>query len=214
MPIPLLFDLDGTVLNTLPDLTGAVNYTMALYSCPMRTEEDVMHFIGNGTRRLLERCMPEGVDIEAAMRDYKAYYKDHCMEKTRPYPGIYEILKSFKGKGYILGVVSNKPESMTVAMINHYFPGIFPAAVGDLAPFAPKPSLDNPRRLAEEMGIDLKDAVFIGDGETDMETAKNASARAIGVTWGYRPREILLNAGAEALADNAEELLKLFSIPI
>jgi len=150
--------------------------------------------------------MPEGADISAAMADYKAYYQAHCMEKTRPYPGIEQVLKSLKGKGYMLGVVSNKPESMTKVMIDFYFPGLFTAAVGDLAPFAPKPSLDNPRRLTERMGVDLKDAVFIGDGETDIQTARNASARAVGVTWGYRSREILLNAGAEALADTAEEL--------
>jgi len=108
-----------------------------------------------------------------------------------------------------MGVVSNKPESMTTVMIGHYFPGIFAGVVGDLAPFLPKPSLDNPRRLADKMGIGLKDALFIGDGETDILTAKNASARALGVTWGYRSRETLLNAGVEALADNAEELKRL-----
>ena len=201
-----LFDMDGTLLDTLDDLTAAVNHTLAQYGYPLRTREEVRRGLGSGAVRLMAAMLPQGEDtpgFAAIMRDYKAWYQAHTCVETRPYPGIPELLDALRRQGCKVAIVSNKPHGAACALAARFFPGI--PTFGESPETPRKPAPDMVRHALA--ALNAESAVYIGDSEVDVETARNAGLPMIGVAWGFRGRAALAAAGAETIVDTAEEIL-------
>ena len=205
----ILWDLDGTLLDTLQDLTDAVNYSLRCFGYPERTLEEVRAFVGNGTRKLITRAVPEGADWEPVYEEYRVYYDAHCQIKTRPYPGIMGALAQLGGK-YPMAIVSNKPDSAVKPLCRQYFPGIY--ALGEKADCPRKPAPDMVHRAMAEIGVDR--CVYVGDSEVDVLTAKNAGVPCLSVLWGFRDREEIAQMGGvhfcsdpAGLAEKIEEII-------
>ena len=212
-----LFDLDGTVLNTLDDLADATNAVLAANTLPLRTRDEVRRFVGNGVRKLIERAVPAGTDealTDKVYADFKAYYGAHCAIKTRPYDGIPEMLRALRAAGVRTAVISNKADFAVQNLVKQYFGELFDAALGeDVAKRPTKPAPDMVYHVLEALGACAAEAVYIGDSDVDILTAQNAGLPAIGVTWGFRDRACLANAGATLLADSVSELQNLILAP-
>lgn len=208
----ILFDLDGTLLDTLDDLADACNYALRSVGAPERTRGEVRAFVGNGLGRLLERALPGGrahPRYAEALTTLQAYYQSHNQVKTQPYEGIPELLTALRDRGALLGVVSNKPDPSVKQLCARYFPGLFPVAIGEQPGVRRKPAPDTVLTALRALGADAESAVYIGDSEVDLKTAENAGLPCVSVTWGFREPETLLEAGAEVLAASPEELLAL-----
>lgn len=204
-----LFDLDGTLLDTIEDLKDAVNHELAAEGDPLRTLEEVTNFVGNGLRNLMLRSLPAGrseEEIDRRTASMKAWYSDHSQVKTRPYPGIPELLRDLRSAGVAVGVVSNKADSVVRDLCGSYFPGGVDAAVGEIAGLPRKPAPDTVELALKRMGREKAGAVYIGDSEVDIATARNAGLPCLSVTWGFRPRQVLEEAGAAALVDDVAAL--------
>ena len=184
----ILFDLDGTLLDTLEDLKDAVNYALGTLGYPERTLEEVRIFVGNGARKLMDLAVPAGGDGDEAYRVFKAYYDAHSKIKTKPYDGIPEVLETLKGK-YPLAIVSNKPDSAVKSLCNDFFPGIY--ALGEAPDCPRKPAPDMVFKAMKEIGVDA--CIYVGDSEVDVLTAKNAGVPCLSVLWGFRNREDMDN---------------------
>lgn len=197
----ILFDLDGTLLDTLGDLTDAVNYTMEHFGLPARTRAEVRRFIGNGARRLIELSCDGKGDADEMLAFYQAYYKTHCQIKTAPYPYIPEVLELL-GHEYALAVVSNKPDAATKRLCADIFPGL--PARGEGPDCARKPAPDMLLKTKEELGVD--DFIYVGDSEVDVITAKNAGVPCVSVLWGFRDREEIEAKGGKYFCEDAREL--------
>ena len=211
----IIFDLDGTVLDTLTDLAAALNFALNKNGLPARTLPEVRSFVGNGIRKLIERGVPDGTDkttTDAVHADFSAYYTVHCADATAPYPGGRDVLAQLKARGYRTAVVSNKVDSAVQMLVPHYFGGDFDFAVGEKPGVRAKPAPDAVFAALEALGVKKEDAVFVGDSEVDLETAANAGIPCISVTWGFKDRDFLLAHGAKTLIDTPEALLKQFGI--
>ena len=204
MKTGILFDLDGTLLDTLEDLADAVNYTMDHHGYPRRTLEEVRRFVGNGAMRLIALSVPEGADGEEAFQTFKPYYDAHCQVKTRPYPGIREALAELAGE-YPLAIVSNKPDSAVKSLCADYFPGIY--ALGELPPCPRKPAPDMVYKAMEAIGVDR--CIYVGDSEVDVLTAKNAGMPCLSVLWGFRDRRDMEEAGGRYFCGETDGLAKI-----
>ncbi len=207
----VLFDLDGTLLDTLEDMTDALNRTMRLHGLPERTAKEVRSFVGNGARRLIELAA-EGVDgerFEQILSDYKRDYDENYLIKTAPYPGILELLKTLRDNGVQTGVVSNKPDSTVQELSEALFHNLADVSVGEKAGIRRKPAPDTVLAAMEQLGATREDTVYVGDSEVDIATARAAGIPCISVTWGFRDQDVLIAAGAETFASSSEELLKL-----
>ena len=203
----ILFDMDGTLLDTLTDMQDAVNHVLAAHGLPLRTLEEVRRFVGNGAGPLIHRALPEGYPQEQkVLAEYRAYYQAHNCIRTCPYPGILELLEQLRQRGLKLAVVSNKPDATTKALAARFFPGML--ALGQREGVEPKPSPTLVIQALAELGADAAEAVYVGDSEVDVATARNAGLPMIGVSWGFRGREGLAEAGAEVIVDTAGELLE------
>ena len=197
----ILFDLDGTLLDTIEDLTDAVNYALRYHGYPTRTLEEVCSFVGNGAAKLLALAVPEGVDSAPVLATYQAYYRTHCQIKTGPYPGVLKAIAELR-KTYPVAIVSNKPDAATKTLCAQYF-GDVPAR-GE-APGCPrKPAPDMLLQTMQTLGVEK--AIYVGDSEVDVVTARNAGMPCISVTWGFRTRQELLEAGAQNLCSDASEI--------
>jgi len=208
-----IFDLDGTLLNTLDDLADSVNYIMGLFGHPTRTLKEVRSFVGNGIRKLIERSAPKDTpeeEIDRMFEAFKEYYGVHCADKTKPYEGIMELLTDLQKQGVKLAVVSNKADYAVKALCEQYFPGYFDEAVGERAGIARKPAPDTVNEVLKNLQIDKSQAVYIGDSEVDVQTAQNAEMDCIAVNWGFRDKEVLEEAGAEIIVSTPAEVLGLF----
>ena len=201
MKVGVLFDLDGTLLDTLEDLTDSVNHALGVFGYPSRTREEVRSFIGTGAANLIRKAVPEGVDYVPVLAEYQAYYRDHCRVKTGPYPGILKALAEVREK-YPVAVVSNKPDAAVKALCADYFGGVYARGESDDCPRKPAP--DMLHRAMEAIGADR--CVYVGDSEVDVVTARNAGGVCISVTWGFRDEEILEEAGAAYFCRKAEDL--------
>lgn len=203
MKTAILFDLDGTLLDTLGDLHGATNAVLRQFGYPERTKEEVRQFVGNGARRLIEQAVPagEGHRVEEVLAAFQTYYAAHCDILTAPYPGIPELLASL-GKKYPLAVVSNKPDRAVKELAKIYFPGLY--ARGESADCPRKPAPDMVRIAMQALGAE--NCVYVGDSEVDVLTAQNADVPCLSVTWGFRDVETLKNAGAAYLCRRAEDV--------
>ena len=208
-----LFDLDGTVLDTLDDIADAINAVLSANGLPARTRDEIRLFVGNGIRKLIERAVPADTDVDTVARlltDFKAYYGAHCADKTAPYAGILEMLAALRARGVRTAVVSNKADFAVKALAKQYFNDLFDMALGeDVAKRPAKPAPDMVYHVLETLGATPAEAVYIGDSDVDVLTARNAGLPCIAVTWGFRDRACLQKAGATLLADSAEELQNL-----
>lgn len=212
----VIFDLDGTLLDTLEDLTDSVNYAMKTFDFPVHTIDEVRTFVGNGAPKLLERSIPQGLenpDYEAALAAFKAHYAEHCEDKTRPYEGVPEMLAALKEQGFHLAIVSNKFDGAVKKLCQKYFGEFISVSIGESAEVKRKPAPDTVYRALHELGCDALQAVYVGDSEVDIQTAKNASLPCISVTWGFRTEEKLRSEGAqEAMLIKApQELVPLLA---
>lgn len=206
MKFGILFDLDGTLLNSLEDLKDAVNYTMAHFGCPLRSLEEVRNFVGTGAANLIRKALPgrkNDPSLEEALAVYQAYYATHSRVKTGPYPGILEALAQIRVH-YPVAIVSNKPDGATKDLCAIYFPGVF--ARGEAADCPRKPAPDMLHKAMEQIGVDT--CIYVGDSEVDVETARNTGVQCLSVLWGFRDKDCLTTAGATHFCDNPADLLQ------
>ena len=205
----VLFDLDGTILDTLDDLHAAANAALRECGYPERTRDEVRRFVGNGIRKLIERAVPSGTSEEDIVRTHEAftaYYSVHCKDKTKPYAGIPELVRGLKENGIASAVISNKADYAVRALCEEYFKGLFEFSVGEREGIRKKPAPDSVLEAMRVMGAKSSETVYIGDSDVDIMTAKNAGIACIGVSYGFRGREFLESHGAEVIADTVEEL--------
>ena len=206
-----IFDLDGTLLDTLEDLYRATNLALDRHSLPRRTRDEVRMFVGNGVETLIRRAVPDGTDetmVEAVLSDFKATYAAICEDHTAPYDGIMELLAALRAGGIRVAVVSNKFDAATKKLCAKYFGDLIEIAVGERAGIRKKPAPDTVFEALSILGVTTGDAVYIGDSDVDIETAHAAGLPCISVTWGLRDEDFLLRHGATCLTHTARELLE------
>ncbi len=206
----VIFDLDGTILDTLQDLANSLNYALTTNGYPARTMDEVRRFIGNGVRVLVRRGCPEGTPEaaqEVVFETFLPHYDAHCKDFTGPYAGINELLDTLLSKGIRTAVVSNKIEPAVIVLCDEHFPGKFEFMVGNRPDIATKPSPDSVNEVIRKLGVDKADCVYIGDTEVDVQTADNAGIDCIGVDWGFRDGEYLRRLGAKYVVNKPEEVL-------
>ena len=206
----VIFDLDGTLLNTLEDLADAVNFVMRANQYPERTVEEVRCFVGNGIRRLMEQAVPEhviGEEFERVFEEFKNYYTEHCQIKTCAYEGIMPLLGCLYEKGYAMAIVSNKNHAAVCELNDIYFKEYINVAIGQKDGIRKKPAPDTVIQALKELGKDKEKAIYVGDSEVDFATAKNSGMDCALVTWGFRTVEELAEFSPTAFIDKPEELL-------
>jgi len=202
----ILFDLDGTLLDTLEDLKDSVNYALAQYGCPPRSLDEVRDFIGNGAKKLIERSLPgkeSDPPVEDVLATYQAYYKTHSKIKTKPYPGVTEALKSL-GSKYPIAIVSNKPDAATKVLCKEFFGDVY--ARGESTDCPRKPAPDMLQKAMQIIGADT--CIYVGDSEPDVQTAKNLGVKCLSVLWGFRDRETLQAEGAKYFCEDPANLVE------
>lgn len=205
----VLFDLDGTLLDTIEDLTDSLNHVLADHALPVHSVETVKRYVGNGIPKLLERAVSEDTPREETQEMYRQflqYYRAHCQDKTRPYPGIPALLEGLDRQGFRLAVLSNKADAMTQALIARFFPGRFAFVLGATEGRRLKPDRAMVDAALDALSLSPRQAVYVGDSQVDVQTARNAGMACVSVTWGFRSRQALLEAGACLLADRPEEV--------
>lgn len=208
----VIFDLDGTLLNTLGDLRAATNHALEVRGLPPHSMEEIRQFIGNGIRLLIRRAMPEGTpeaEIDAALDDFKAYYAAHIHDRTVPYDGIPQLLTALRKRGIQVAVLSNKIDSASQQLIEYFFPGKTDVVFGEHVGVPRKPDPTSCRMVMQQLGVQPEQVLYVGDSGTDMQTAKNAGLYAVGVTWGFRSKEVLLENGADVLVHRPEQILQI-----
>lgn len=208
----VLFDLDGTLLDTLGDLTAAMNRTLTRHGLPERTRQQMRTALGNGARRLMELSVPAGTDgalFETLLAEYNADYAAHCRMETAPYPGIDALLQQLHAQGRKLAIVSNKPDEAVRALRTEFFADTVPIAVGEKQGIRRKPAPDTLLTAMAQLGAERTSTVYVGDSEVDIATARAAGLPCISVLWGFRDRDVLEQAGAQQFAANAGELARL-----
>lgn len=214
-----IFDLDGTLLDTLQDLANSVNYALQQHHMPTHSLDDIRRFVGNGVRRLMERAIPDGAenpDFEAVFADFRQHYMHHSLDTTRPYDGIPEVIRELKGRGCRLAVVSNKMMAATQQLVAHFFPEI-DVAIGEheAAGIRKKPAPDTVLEALRQLNVSIENAdhnvVYVGDSDVDILTAQNSGIPCISVLWGFRDRDFLLAHGATTLINTPSELLSVTS---
>ena len=206
----ILFDLDGTLLDTLEDMADALNRTMDHFALPHRSLREVRSFVGNGARRLVELATgAEGERLEEILAVYKEDYDRNYLVKTAPYPGIMALLDRLHAEDCLTGIVSNKPDSTVQSLSDALFQGKADISVGEKAGIRRKPAPDTVLAAMEALGVTKAETVYVGDSEVDVMTARAAGVPCISVTWGFRDRDVLEAAGAETFAPDCESLWQL-----
>lgn len=213
-PKLVIFDMDGTILDTLEDLRRSTNAALAANGLPGRTMEQIRRFVGNGIAKLIERAVPEGTSPEATaavLEAFKVHYAAHCADHTHPYAGVPELLARLRADGVLTAVVSNKADFAVQILAKDYFPGLFDLVLGEREGIAKKPAPDMVDTVLRELGVAPDDARYVGDSEVDVATAKNSGVAGVFVTWGFRSAQTLCAAGAAVLAATPEELAEKLS---
>ena len=206
-----IFDLDGTLLDTLKDLSNSVNEALAYYHQSVHTIEDIRCYVGNGVRRLMHRALPDNISedlFEAVFEKFLEVYAREKAHYTKPYDGIIPLIEALKSRGLRCAVLSNKNDDAVVALCKKYFPDCFEVVQGMQPGIAPKPAPDALFMICERMKIAVGEAIYIGDSEVDVATAKAANMRLVAVSWGFRSQEMLLEAGAKEIIHSPMELLE------
>lgn len=207
-----IFDLDGTLLDTLEDLKDSLNHSLEQYGFPKRTKEEIRSFVGNGRRKLVERSLPpnaSGAEIEKVLDEFNSYYQLHCLDKTAPYEGIVKLLRALHQQGMRLAVISNKGDCAVQDLCAQLFKNQFDIVMGERDGIRKKPAPDSVDEVLNQLGITRENAIYIGDSEVDILTAKNAQMDACIVTWGFRDIEYLKSQGAPLLVSSTEELYNI-----
>ena len=205
----IIFDLDGTILNTIVDLADSMNYVLRQLGYPEHSVEDICNFVGNGVDRLVKLSLPEGASVEEfdkCRSMFGEYYKQHSADKTCPYDGIPQLLAQLKESGCKLAVVSNKPDFAVGPLCENYFSGMFDIAVGEREGIRRKPFPDSVNEVINKLGSEKDKTLYVGDSDVDVETAKNAGIDCVAVSWGFRGRDFLEKHGARVIADTSDEL--------
>lgn len=208
----VIFDMDGTILNTLEDLKNATNYSLRQFNMPERTLEEVRMFVGNGIKKLVERAVPAGTStekIDEVLDVFLKYYEVHSADNTSSYPGIHELVEKLKAAGIKTAVSTNKADAPAQELGKEYFNGIFDLIVGQRDGLRTKPAPDSVNEILKILNIQKKDAVYVGDSDVDVQTATNSGLDFIGVSWGFRGRKFLQEKGAKNIVDSADEILDL-----
>ena len=208
----VLFDMDGTVLDTLEDLYDSINHSLAHFSLPPVTRELVRQSLGNGAAFLVSRCVPADCSPELqaeVLAYYKPWYDAHCLIKTGPYDGILPMMHALKAAGLRLAIISNKPDPAVQELAAAFFPGLLELSVGESPAIRRKPAPDTVLAAAKQMDLLPSQCVYVGDTEVDIETARNAGMDCITVTWGFRDENQLVSSGATILVHNMEQLRSL-----
>ena len=208
----VIFDMDGTVLNTLDDLTDAVNYTLAKHGLPTRDKEDYRRFFGNGIGYAMKCAAPDGIGDELFAKmiaDFKDYYNMHCLDKTAPYEGILDLMKELHEKGYKMAIVSNKIDSAVKELNERFFSRYVSVAIGEKPDIRRKPAADTVLAALKELNSTQDEAVYIGDSEVDLQTAQNSGIPCITVLWGFRDRDMLVENGATTFATAPADIIDI-----
>lgn len=210
----VVFDLDGTLLNTLEDLKDAVNAVLKERKMPERNLEEIRNFVGNGIAKLIQRSVPAGTaekETGEVLAAFREYYGAHCQDKTEPYEGILELLSQLKKKGFFVAVVSNKADFAVKELIPFYFDDLIPVVMGEneAGGIPKKPAPDMVWKALQALGCSREEAVYIGDSDVDVQTARNSKLDFIGVSWGFRGRDFLEKQGAEVIVDKPIEILEV-----
>lgn len=210
----VVFDLDGTLLNTLEDLANATNWALRHNGLPERTIDEVRRFVGNGVRRLIERAVPadtEAALLEQVFADFKTYYVSHCQDCTCLYDGIPEMLEKLKAGGYKMAIVSNKLQAGVDELYEFYFRETIEVAVGEREGIRRKPAPDMVETALKELGVAADEAVYVGDSDVDLQTARNSGLACISVLWGFRDRDFLVEHGATCMVERPAEIVSLLN---
>lgn len=205
-----IFDLDGTLLNTIADLAASCNHALRLNNMPEHSIDDVRRFVGNGVKKLMERAIPNGMDnelFEKTYADFRQHYLEHSLDTTRPYDGINDVLAQIKAKGKKMAVVSNKFYAATQELCRHFFGEYVSVAIGERDDIRRKPAPDTVNEALRQLGVDMENAVYIGDSDVDIATARNSSMPCISVLWGFRDKDFLIEHGATTFAEKPSDLL-------
>ena len=208
----VLFDLDGTLLNTIEDLSDAVNYMLNQFGYKTFSVEEYKYKVGNGMPKLMERSLPEDKrtpqDIKEALDVFMPYYSEHKMDKTAAYEGIIDLLKSLKEKGIKTAIVTNKAHKAACDLAKEVFSGLFDTVCGQKDGVPTKPDPASVYTTIQQLGVNAKECLFVGDSGVDMQTAKNSGIKAVGVLWGFRKADELVSNGADEIINTPSELLK------
>lgn len=204
-----IFDLDGTLLDTLNDLHASCNYALRTHGMPERSLEEVRQFVGNGVKKLMERAIPDGLEnplFEDTLQTFRQHYLLHNLDTTLPYPGIMEMLQQLKAQGKRIAVVSNKFYAATQDLCKHFFGDTIQVAIGEREDIKKKPAPDTVLEALRQLQVTRQDAVYVGDSEVDVETARNSGIPCISVLWGFRSKSFLLSHGATTFIETPIEL--------
>lgn len=206
-----IFDLDGTLLNTLGDLAASTNYALRQYGMPEHTIDDVRRFVGNGVGKLIERAIPGGLanpQYEDVLATFRKHYMLHSLDTTAPYPGIESLLHSLRSHGCNVAVVSNKFYNATVELCRHFFADTVEVAIGERENIRRKPAPDTVFEAMRQLGVSGEDTVYVGDSDVDVATARNSGIPCISVLWGFRDRDFLIEHGATTFVNTPEDIIK------
>lgn len=205
-----IFDLDGTLLSTLTDLANSTNHALREHGMPERTIDEVRQFVGNGVKKLMERAVPDGLDnplFEATYQSFKTHYMQHSLDNTCPYDGIIPMLAELHRRGKNIAIVSNKFYAATQELCRHFFGDYITVAIGERENIRKKPAPDTVIEALKQLGVDGHNAVYVGDSDVDIATAKNSGLPCISVLWGFRDRDFLLAHGATTFIETPDQLL-------
>ena len=211
----VIFDMDGTVLDTLDDLTASVNYVLDRFGLPERSKEEYRQFFGSGIRHAIRCAAPPHVSDEAVdgmLPVFREHYNQHCLDRTRPYSGIPELMRALKEQGYRMAIVSNKIDSAVKELNDRFFSDYVSVAIGEKPGIRRKPAADTVLAALAELGSAKEEAVCIGDSEVDLQTAENAGIPCIAVLWGFRDRDFLAGNGAEVFAETPDDVLTVLNM--
>ena len=210
----VIFDMDGTVLNTLEDLTVSVNYVLSKFDMPGHSEEEYRKFFGNGIKYALNCAVPEGTPeevIEKMLPLFREYYNEHCLDRTKPYDGITDLMGQLKAKGYKMAIVSNKIDSAVKELNDRFFSEYVDVAIGERPGIKRKPAPDTVITALDELCSKKEEAIYIGDSEVDQQTALNSDLPCISVLWGFRDKDFLMEKGATVFAKTPEDVYNILN---
>lgn len=208
----IIFDLDGTLLNTLEDLTNAVNYVLNKHNFPIRTIDEIQSFVGNGIRKLIERALPHKIndmEFEIAFNEFQNYYGLHCQDATHPYENVIDLLKILRQKKYNIAIISNKSDDKVQVLKDTFFKNLVDIAVGTKDFAKTKPNPESTLSIISFFKSNKENCLFVGDSDVDILTAQNAGIRCISVSWGFKSKDDLIKSGATTIIDNPLQLLDL-----
>jgi len=208
----IVFDCDGTLLDTLTDLRNAVNYVLCTHDLPERSVPEVKAALGNGVAHLMRQSLPDSIseaEFNTYLDEFKAYYGEHLQDYTAPYPGMLDVLDTLRAKGYKLAIVSNKIQEGITPLNKEYFGDRLPVAIGERPGLQRKPAPDMVLQALKELGSTQDESIYIGDSEVDVATAKNSGLLCIGVTWGFRDEQLHKDLGVKYIARKAENIVTI-----